>query len=165
MRTTIRPGSTGDFFSALLLLIFTFFLFQQSMQIHDEAKVSWPVSPALLPVFLGSCLLLCSLILLFRSQRGQSFAGLTASVIQHVRLWFVDDSSEWKRILGGIALLAIYIFVLIPIFEFWLSSSLFLLAIFIFLRAAAYWKIVLVTAGAVGGIILLFNKIFNVTLP
>ena len=165
VRSSIRPGSSGDFFSAILLLLFTVFLFQQSRLIHLDAKVPWNVSPALLPVFLGSCLLLCSLILLLRSQRGQSLPMLVGSVVSHIRLWFVAEHSEWKRILGGIALLALYIFVLIPIFEFWLSASLFLLSIFLFLKAAAYWKIVLVTIGSVGGIIVLFNKIFNVTLP
>ena len=165
MRTALRPGSTGDFFSAIVLLIFTGFLFQQSMLIHVDAKVSWQVSPALLPVFLGCCLLFCSVILLIRSRRGQSAAVLASSVISHVREWFCAKDSDWKRVLGGILLLGIYIFALIPIFEFWLSSSLFLLAIFIFLRATSYWKITLVTLGAVSGIIVLFNKIFNVTLP
>ncbi len=165
MRTALRPGSTGDFFSAIVLLIFTGFLFQQSMLIHADAKVSWQVSPALLPVFLGCCLLFCSVILLIRSRRGQSAAVLASSVISHVREWFCAKDSDWKRVLGGILLLGIYIFALIPIFEFWLSSSLFLLAIFIFLRATSYWKIALVTLGTVSGIIVLFNKIFNVTLP
>ena len=161
VRTTIRPGSTGDFFSALLLLIFTFFLFQQSMQIHDEAKVSWQVSPALLPVFLGSCLLLCSLILLLRSLKNHRADELAHSVLAHIRDWFCAENSDWKRVLGGIVLLGIYIFALIPVFEFWLSSSLFLLAIFFYLRASSHIGIVLVTIGTVGGIIVLFNKIFN----
>ena len=161
----MKPGRTGDFFSSIVLLLFTVFLFQQSLLIHADAKVSWRVSPALLPVFLGCCLLLCSVILLFRSLREHSAAALTSSVRQHVREWFCSDDSDWKRILGGIALLGTYIFVLIPIFEFWLSTSLFLLTIFLFLRATSGWKIVVVTFGTVGGIILLFNKIFNVTLP
>ena len=79
--------------------------------------------------------------------------------------WFCAENSDWKRVLGGIALLGIYIFVFVPVFEFWLSSSLFLLAIFLYLRASSYVGIVLVTIGTVGGIIVLFNKIFNVTLP
>ncbi len=165
MRTLIRSGTSGDFFSAIILLLFTGFLFQQSMLIHAEAKVPWTVSPALLPVFLGSCLFLCSIILLIRSQRGQSVSALTASVFGQVHEWFCAENSDWKRVIGGIVLLGVYIFALIPVFEFWLSSSLFLLAIFLLLRAASYWKIVLVTVGAVGGIIILFNRIFNVTLP
>ena len=165
MRTSLRPGSTGDFFSALLLILFTGFLFQQSLLIHEEAKVAWQVSPALLPVFLGSCLLLCSLILLLRSMKQQRAAALSGSVKQHIFDWFCAENSDWKRVLGGIALLAIYIFALVPVFEFWLSSSLFLLAIFLYLRASSYVGIVLVTIGTVGGIIVLFNKIFNVTLP
>ena len=165
MRTALRPGSTGDFFSAIVLLIFTGFLFQQSMLIHADAKVSWQVSPALLPVFLGCCLLLCSLILLIRSWVGQRLSDLAFAVTAHIRSWFSSADSDWQRIVGGIVLLGVYIFVLIPVFEFWLSASLFLLSIFLFLRAAAPWKIVLVTIGSVGGIILLFANIFNVMLP
>lgn len=165
MRTSIRPGSTGDFFSAIILLLFSGFLFQQSMLIHADAKVPWKVSPALLPVFLGCCLVLCSIILLRRSQRNQDTAALVSSTLRHVHEWFRSESSDWKRVIGGIIVLGIYIFALIPIFEFWLSSSLFLLAIFLFLRATSYWNIILVTVGTVGGIIVLFNKIFNVTLP
>lgn len=165
MRTSLRPGSTGDFFSAVLLILLTGFLFQQSLLIHEDAKVAWQVSPALLPVFLGSCLLLCSLILLLRSLKQQSSGALATSVIAHIRDWFCAENSDWKRVLGGIALLGIYIFALVPVFEFWLSSSLFLLAIFLYLRASSYVGIVLVTIGTVGGIIVLFNKIFNVTLP
>ena len=165
MRTTLRPGSTGDFFSAVVILLFTVFLFQQSFQIHNEAKVAWQVSPALLPVFLGACLLLCSLILLLRSMRHQNATALSASIKQHIVDWFCAENSDWKRVLGGIILLAVYIFALVPVFEFWLSSSVFLLAIFLYLRASSYIGIVLVTIGTVGGIIVLFNKIFNVTLP
>jgi hypothetical protein len=140
-------------------------LVQQSLSIHHDAQVSWPVSPALLPVFLGGCLLLCSLILLFRSWVGQRLPELVFSVAAHIRSWFGSADSDWQRIVGGIVLLGVYIFVLIPVFEFWLSASLFLLSIFLFLRAAAPWKIVLVTIGSVGGIILLFANIFNVMLP
>ena len=165
MRTAVRTGSSGEFFSAIVLLLFTAFLFQQSLLIHGDAKVPWPVSPALLPVFLGCCLLLCSLILLMRSCAGQNSKDLIGAILIQTREWFGAKESDWKRICGGILLLGLYIFVFIPVFEFWLSSSLFLLAIFLFLRAAAYWKIFLVTAGSVGGIIILFQKIFNVTLP
>lgn len=165
MRTSVRTGSSGDFFSAIVLLLFTAFLSQQSLLIHGDAKVPWPVSPALLPVFLGCCLLLCALILLLRSCAGQTSKELIGSILAQTSDWFSAEDSDWKRICGGILLLGLYIFVFIPVFEFWLSSSLFLLAIFLFLRAAAYWKIFLVTAGSVGGIIILFQKIFNVTLP
>ena len=165
MRTAVRTGSSGEFFSAIVLVLWTAFRFQQRLVLPGDAKVPWPVSPALLPVFLGCCLLLCSLILLMRSCAGQNSKDLIGAILIQTREWFGAEESDWKRICGGILLLGLYIFVFIPVFEFWLSSSLFLLAIFLFLRAAAYWKILLVTAGSVGGIIILFQKIFNVTLP
>jgi len=165
LNPSVRPGSSADFFSAVLLLMFTGFLFHQSLLIHEDAKVSWAVSPALLPMFLASCLFICCMILLLRSQRGQNLAVLTTSVGANVKSWFCSNTSDWKRIVGGVVLLGVYIFALIPLFEFWLSSSLFLITLFFFLRAASVGKIALVTVAAVGGIIVLFNKIFNVTLP
>lgn len=165
MRYSVRPGSPGDFFSAIVLLITAAFVLQQSALIHTDAGVTLAVSPALLPLFLGFCLLLCSLILLSRSLKSQKAGVVASAVMNNIIEWFQSPASDWRRMIGGIALLGAYIFFLIPIFEFWLSTSLFLISILAFLRATSLWKIGLLTIGSVGGIILLFQVIFKVSLP
>jgi hypothetical protein len=165
MRDSMRPGSAGDFFAGIVLLLVAGFVLYQSFLIYADARVSLAVSPALLPFFLGGCLLLCSSMLLVRTAGGQAVGILVHSIGAHVKHWFQSRETDSFRILGGIALLGAYVFVLIPLFEFWLSSSLFLFSLMVFLRAASLVKIGVLTAGAVGGIILLFQVLFNVSLP
>lgn len=165
MGGSIRPGTAGTFFSAVILLLVSVFVLQQSAAIYADAAVPLKVSPALLPAFLGCCLLLCAVIMLIRALSGQNSADIIAAIAGEIRHWFTAAESDWRRVLGGIFLLGSYIFLLIPIFEFWLSTSIFLILTFSFLRATAWWKAGLITAGAVGGIIMLFQQIFKVNLP
>lgn len=165
MREVIRSGSAGDFFSSIVLLLASAFVLHQGFLIHADARVLLAVSPALLPLFLGGCLLCCSIILLVRTLRGQTVRLLTCAVGEYVKHWFQSKETDSLRILGGIAILGCYIFIFIPFFEFWLSSSIFLISLMLFLRAASLVKIGLLTVGAVGGIILLFQTIFKVSLP
>jgi hypothetical protein len=165
MRDVIRTGSAGEFFSSIVLLLVSAFVLHQSFLIHADARVALAVSPALLPLFLGNCLLVCSIILLVRTLRGQTAGALACAVGEYTKQWFQSKETDSLRILGGIAILGSYIFIFIPFFEFWLSSSLFLALLMVFLRAASFVKIGLLTVGAVGGIILLFQVLFKVSLP
>lgn len=165
MDDSVRPGAVKDFFSAIVLLLVSGFVLQQCADIYTEAGVPMNVSPALLPLFLGCCLLLCSIILLLRTLKGQRASVLTSLIICGVKGWFKSAESEWQRVLGGVFLLGVYIFLLIPIFEFWLSTSIFLISTYLFLRATSLWKMGIITLGSVGGIILLFQQVFNVNLP
>lgn len=165
MDGSVRAGTTGSFFSSVVLLLVTVFVLQQSADMYADAGVPLNVSPALMPLFLGCSLLICAVILLRRTLRGQKIADLFAAIGNEIKRWFESDQSDWKRVLGGIFLLGAYSFFLIPIFEFWLSTSIFMISIFLFLRAASLWEIGVITAGTVGGIILLFQQIFKVNLP
>lgn len=165
MGQPVQPGSASNFFSAIVLLVLSLFVLQHSADIYAGAGVPFKVSPALLPLFLGCCLLLCSSILLFRTLRQSRAGELAVAVAALVKQWFQSEESDWRRVFGGIALLGVYIFILIPTFEFWLSTSLFLITVYLFLKAAPFWKIGIITLGTVGGIILLFQKVFNVNLP
>lgn len=162
---SVRPGSAGNFFSAIMLVIVSLFVLQQSFEIYIDAAVPAKVSPALLPAFLGCCVLICAAVILLKTLKGQKTADIIAVIVSEVKGWFGSAESDWQRVLGGLALLGSYIFLLIPIFEFWLSTSIFLILTYSFLRAAAWWKIGIITIGAVGGIILLFQQIFSVKLP
>jgi len=119
-----RTGSPADFSSGLVLCLVAVFVLCQSLLMYADAGVALAVSPALLPFFLGSCLLICSVILLARTLRGESAQELMRSACDNARYWLRSQETDAYRILGGIGILGLYVFALIPIFEFWLSSSL-----------------------------------------
>lgn len=160
-----KPGAVANFFSASVLLLVSMFVLQQSYSIYVGAGVPLTISPALMPLFLACCLLLCALIMLARTLKQHSADYLMRAIRNEIQNWFQSAESDWRRVLGGLGILGAYIFILIPIFEFWLSTSIFMVAIFLFLKATSLWKVGLITAGTVGGIVMLFHKIFGVNLP
>ncbi|NBK25882.1 MAG: hypothetical protein EOM68_28190, partial [Spirochaetia bacterium] len=65
----------------------------------------------------------------------------------------------------GMLIMGLYAYFLIGLLPYWLSSVLFLIALMAFLRAAKLWKIILISILSVGLVIVLFQVVFNVSLP
>ena len=122
--------AAADFRTALVLLAITLFLFFETLTYPmsgDYAGVEsqWYVSPALFPLVILSCLLLCSLILLVKSLRAQGYKAFFS-----VSVWFGNHLE--KRIRDRwlvILLLIVYVYGLIPSVDFYLASVVFLLSL------------------------------------
>ncbi|MEA4861007.1 hypothetical protein SDC9_98330 [bioreactor metagenome] len=121
------------------------------------------ISPALLPIILGSLLLILSLVLFFQSVKGSSIRERLALLSG----WFghaVKDT-DIRMMVGGMAIMAIYAFLLIGLLPYYLASLIFLIALMLFLRASTIVKSIIISIAAVGLVILLFQYGFNVSLP
>ena len=121
------------------------------------------ISPALLPIILGTLLLLLSLVLFIQSLKGSSLS-LRFSLLFG---WFghaVKDT-DIRMMVGGMAIMAVYAFLLIGLLPYYLASVIFLIALMLFLRASTIVKSIIISIAAVGMVILLFQYGFNVSLP
>jgi hypothetical protein len=59
----------------------------------------------------------------------------------------------------------IYSYFLVGWLPYWAASLIFLVALMLFLRAAKWWKVIIISLAAVGLIVLLFQVCFNAALP
>lgn len=152
-----------SFISSIVMIAVATAFILGSVQIYRDAGVEWYTSPALIPAIVSGALLFVSLILAAQSLKN---GGLRARLAES-RTWFVETATRPYTIptLIGITLMALYTFALLPLMPFWASSTLFMLAMLFFLRAAKWWVIGLVSGGVVSGIYLLFNVILRAPLP
>lgn len=152
-----------DLLSSVVLFGLSIFSVFEGFRMTKDSGKALAVSPGLMPIVLGSALALCAVLLFINS-------------IMHVGLKVqLKNSYTWlsqcikdkltHNILGGIAILGVYTFLLLEIFPFWLSSIIFLGFILLYLNATTPIKAVAVSLATVAIIVVLFNKIFHVPLP
>ena len=84
-----------DFISSICLFLISSYIIAESLRIHGEVGGPLYASPGLLTLFLGSMLLLCSVLLFIKSLKK---VGFSANV-RAVRQWLGEfiKSKETKR--------------------------------------------------------------------
>lgn len=165
---------TKDFIFSFVLVILGLYVAIGGYMIYKRAALppynitQLSVSPGLLPVILGIALVFCSALLCARSLDRTNGLG---DALRHkgadIKEW-VDAAFHDKGYLftiGGVAIMAVYTFVLLKFLPFWISSILFLVGVMLYLRAGKFWKIALSSCGAVGMVVLLFQVCFQAVLP
>jgi hypothetical protein len=65
----------------------------------------------------------------------------------------------------GVAIMAVYVYGLVGNLPYWAASLIFLLGMFFFLRIGSWWKVIVIAVASVGGVLLLFQVIFQAALP
>lgn len=120
-------------------------------------------SPALLPGLIAVALVLCSGLLMWQAIKG---AGLKERLAESgAWLRSLARHQDLTRVLIGLAMMALYTFVLVQYLQFWAASFLFLLALLLYLRTIRWYWACVIAATTVGGIVLLFAGVFNMPLP
>ena len=152
-----------NFISSILITAVSIAILILSFGIYRSAEQPLHTSPALMPGMLGILLLVTAVMLFFQSIKGE---GLAARATQ-AKAWAVAVLREpaTRDTVIGIGIMAIYTLVLLKIMPFWASSLIFTIAMLAFLRAASWWKLLLISGSLVGGIVLLFAVVFRVPLP
>ena len=152
-----------NFLCSLFLIIFSIYVIISGYNIYKEAGETMSLSPGLLPLILGGALLFCSLLQLITENKE---SGLKKRLTE-VKLWFnaVIKEENTKNMVMGTFFIGIYSFVLLGKLKFWLASLIFTISLMIFLKAASYIKIVILSIIAVGSIVLLFQILFRIPLP
>lgn len=123
-------SAAADFKVAIVLLLVSLFLILETMNYPmsgDYAGVEsqWYVSPALFPLIVLTCFMLCGFVLLAKAIGQQGYQGFFS-----FSGWLGDPQE--KRVRDRwlvIFLLAIYVYCYIPSIDFYLATTVFLLSL------------------------------------
>ncbi|MDY0288106.1 MAG: tripartite tricarboxylate transporter TctB family protein [Sphaerochaeta sp.] len=121
------------------------------------------ISPGFLPTILGALLLILSITLFVKSIKGCGFRSQVSALLSWSKQAIHD--TDIRLMVIGMLIMGIYAYFLIGLLPYWLSSVLFLTALMAFLRATKLWKIILISTLSVALVIVLFQVVFNVSLP
>lgn len=120
-------------------------------------------SPSLTPLILGIAIIFCAVLLLLRSLKGVGIATVMGDVAKSFKAFFTSKLIHFSLL--GIAWMAIYIFVLVELLGYALSSLIFLIGIMLMLKATKKKWIAVISLVAVIFVVVLFQIIFHIRLP
>lgn len=147
---------------SIILTIMSCFILFESFRIFKDEGVEFYASAGFMPAFLSILLLICSIILFVKNTKedgaGKVFRDLNAVLKNTVK------SGQTIKTVSGIAILALYTFILVPVFPFWMSGIIFLVFIMWYLNAASFVKVIIVSSTFVACVYIVFKVIFNVPL-
>lgn len=155
-----------DLISSIAIFCFGLYVFASGIYMCFFAVTgaqAWYYAPGVFPCFIGTVLMLVSVLLFLKKRRaGAAFGKTTADA---------PETEEKKRARGrlllAIALFAVYVFVMIGRLHFLLSTFAYLAVTMIVFRKEDYpvWKLLLISAAATGAVYLFFGVIASVPLP
>ncbi len=158
-----KNKKTYDFFSSIVMFLLAVYFIFESLNIYTEAGKVFYLSAALVPAMLGGILFLLSLALFFTSLKE---GGIKERLKEIKELYLaIKQDKNTFRIIAGIGIMALYIFVFMAFLPFWLATFLFILLLLYFLDAGSIIHITLIAATSVAFIVLLFQVFFRVPLP
>lgn len=152
-----------DFLSSICLFLIAGYIIWESWRIHVDVGGPLYSSPGFLTLFLGSVLMLTSVLLFTRTVKNVGIAGN----IQIVKSWFgaFVKNQETQNMLKGLAVLAIFTFFLLPRFPFLLASVIFMFALMKVMDAGSNLKIVIIAMSVSVSVYVLFQVVFKIPLP
>ena len=168
-----------DFVSALIFLAISIFMIFSGIGYHNQllqrVNVPFVESPGLLPVIVGSGLLVCSIMLLKRSMENTSIKEIAQKIKEGTK---AISNKQTLYTLVGIALLGAYIYIIIPLFSaipgldsiifglgFLIGTIIFLIGIMLYLKATSLFKISIISIVFVIILYILVRVVFNAPLP
>ncbi len=156
-----------DFLTSIVLFIICIAAIILSVGYWKASKAVFYASPGFMPIIIASGLALMSVIQFFGSLKGSSISERWAQVAYAIPAG-LRSPKVW-RAAGGLAIFAIYIFVLLGRLPFWLASFLALLASLLYLNwkkeVKTILKLAVIAALSIAGIVVLFQVIFSVPMP
>lgn len=156
-----------DFLTSILLFAVSVAAIILSFGYWRAVGGEFYASPGFMPTIIAAFLLVMAAILFANSLKGSSVSerlrqlGAALPATLHSRTF-------WRAVVG-LAIFAVYIFVLLGRLPFWLASLIVLLAILFYLNRPKGMKsivtLALIGVLSVAGIILLFQVAFSVPMP
>ncbi|GHU36194.1 hypothetical protein AGMMS50256_32450 [Betaproteobacteria bacterium] len=167
----MMQSKNKDFVFSIALTVFGIYVLYEGFGIYQYAanppfniKI-FVISPAFLPIILGTILILLSVLMFFESLRGEgnSLKKQRKDFAEWIKT--IPGNPDIRKMTIGSAFMGIYVFFMMANLPFWIATLIFLFCMFIFLRVGKVWKIALIDLGTVGAIVLLFQVIFQTSLP
>ncbi len=137
-----------------LLLAFSIFILITALKIPRLENLS---SSGAFPIFIASVMILSTLCSVWKTRRPRAARSAGEELRQAVSLVFPKTVGLFAGIL------VLYILLLEPL-RFWLSSFLFLVGSFVFLRGAGWARSLVIAAGLLAAVFVVFQFIFRVIL-
>ena len=156
-----------DFLTAIILLVISVATIITSIGYWQKQGRLFYESTGFMPTVIGGALLLMAIMLLKQSLKGVSlgerFAQLKVSFFQTIK------SRQVYKAVGGLAIFALYVYVLLGRLPFWLASLITLSVVEVYTHWDGKWKtalrMLLISTLAVAGIVALFQYAFSVPMP
>jgi putative tricarboxylic transport membrane protein len=148
-KITARPGER---ILIWFLLLFSIFILVQAFMMPHLENLS---SSGAFPIFIASIMILCTLRILWKNHARYSALKIGEEIEKATHLVFP------KTVAAYTAILILYILLLYPL-HFWVSSSLFLIGSFLFLRGAKIIRSLFIAAALLTAIYFLFQYLFRV---
>ena len=145
-----------DFISSAVIFSLSLYVLFEGYNIYTKSGKLLYLSPALIPLMLGTILLVLSIVLFTGSLKE---GGLQARAAE-LKAWSGEVKAD-----RGTMLMGLYTFVLLGMLPFWLATFLFMLLLMYFLEAGSIVKIVVISVLVTGLVIFLFQVCFRVPLP
>lgn len=152
-----------DFLTSLVLIAVSAYIAAAGFGIYQDAGEPMYVSPGLFPIVLGIALALCSVFLLLQSLKGGGASARCAELKQWAGTVLKEPTCI--SMLIGTLIMGIYTYLLLSLLPFWLASLLFMILLMMYLNSGSVVKILLISGGAVAGVVALFQVLFRVPLP
>jgi hypothetical protein len=148
----------GDVLIGTLLALIALFVVVEAARMPERGPLGFFTSPGFVPLLVGAIALLLSVVLVAINVARGGIAGLGAWLRASVR------QEETRRLGALVALISAYVLVLgwIP---FWLATFLFLLAIFVYLRASPWWLMPVHAGAATFVVAWLLPWLFEMPVP
>ena len=156
-----------DFVSSIVFLILGVYMFVSGINYYNDANARFNLaihnSPGLFPMLISIGIIICAVMLLIRSLKQSALKDhITKSAEGAVS--FIKSPVALKAALG-IMWMLLYVYILLPRFNFVIGTMVYLVGFMLFLRATSIVKIVLISSATVGLTYVVFGMFFRVTLP
>ena len=150
---------------AIVLIFFSLYVIYYSYHLKGLAEAIDMVTPGLVPGLVGVFLLICSIVFLYQTIRQNEntakihkTTNFSSGFLQKI----ISTESIW--LIGVIASIIVYRY-LIVLFGFYITSFVFLVSLFIALRAVKLWRAAIISLITVGIIGYVFAVLLRVPFP
>jgi hypothetical protein len=160
-----KPGGIAhlDFITALVLMAVSVISACMAYGYYVKSRKEFYASPGFMPVIIAVILFLLSLSLLFQSLKDSSFKERFRQALGAIPRGL--KSKYFKNSIIALGMFAVYIYGLLRLIPFWLSSLILLFGIFAYLKASKIIFCAIIAVLSTGGIVLLFQIAFHVPMP
>lgn len=157
-----------DFLAGVICFVVSIYVMCKSITFWKEDYVEvFYYSSGLMPMIIGICLCVFSIIYIIRTIKENNFKDCLAD-LKKFFIEFVKNKQIHKALIG-IAIFWIYIFLMLGRMPFWLATFIILSALLLFINWEKNWKkifkLLIISAASTGMIILVFQVIFKVPMP
>lgn len=155
-----------DFVSSLVFMAISIYMIVEGFRYHADITQRQDLpfygSPGFFPVVIGGGMLICSILLFIRSIKGGAFKENIQKIAAGAKAL---ANKETLYTIGGIGIMALYVFVALPMLGYVIGSLLFLVGIMLYLKAGHIVKILLVSGAVIGISFFVVQVIFRAPLP